>query len=1210
MMANRFGTAPRTSALSHAVRRALAASLLMAIGTAAYTGAPGEGLIRLNAGFIDPASKQADSLRGPVAKTAGRQLHLVQYEGPIQRGWYEALEAAGVQIVDFIPDNAYLVYGDTEALARVQDLGRAAASGVRWEGRFDAELKINSRVYELESKGATPDFYSIQLVLDPAANAETLDFVRAADLGETRVWNFRHYVNIEASVPFGALSAIASRPDVISIQPDMEPTLLDERQNVILTNRLTASGGNTVPIAPGAPGGIAYLDWLAALGFTQAQFDASAFTVDMSDQGLDNGTTQPNHFALWKGGDPGTPLDPARSLVVYNKQEGTASTTDLTGCGSVGHGTWTSHVVSGNVASVARTYPHGDGSFHYGGGVAPFVRLGNSAFFTTGGSFTNPNVVNSTSRSYSNLGTNVNGARISNNSWGAAISGGYNANSQAYDGLVRDAQPDGSTHPAPGNQEYVVVVSAGNSGPGAQTTGAPGTGKNVITVGGSQNVRPGVGDAVNADAMYSSSSRGPTADQRIKPELIAPATNVSGGVVMNDRATAAPGNWNTCYTGSFLTTTPEQQRFYRTGNGTSFSGPAVAGGAALLRQWFINQSLPPPSPAMTKAYLSGTSSYMTTLSDNLPSNNQGMGRMNLERAFDNTPRGMRDQLPADRFTDSGQVRSFRGTVSDNTRPFRVSLAWTDVPGSTTGNTFVNNLDLRVTVGGQTYLGNRFTGANSSTGGSADTRNNLESVFLPAGVSGPFNITIAATNVSAPADPTIAGPNQDFALKVYNSGTLAACPQFAITPETIPTNVVGGVAYPAQNFSASGGDAPPYTYSAAGTLPPGLTLSPAGVLTGTPTAPGTFNFSVTASDTSGCAGARNYSIAVIAAQVAQTAQTLTTGNGVLEPSECNDLSIRLTNSGTNVASAISSVLSTSTPGVEITQSASPYPDLPAGGGNALNTNLYQVSTDATVACGSTVNLTQTVNLTGGASPLTFDFAIPVGQAGGNYIFGTPGTGAAIPAGGTLVAGSADDDAVVALTVPFATAIYGNPVASGSTIHASTNGNLQFVASGASNDWVNTALPAAGASGRLFPTNAPVLFAFWDDLVLTTTGGGIYTQTIGSAPNRQFVIEWRGRHFSEAGTTQTVHFAVVLNEGSAGAFEYRYVQTGTAGAIANGASATVGVQAATTGTTFTQSSLNQAVVTAGRILPATLPPPICSPGPGVCAGGDALFSNGFE
>ena len=94
---------------------------------------------------------------------------------------------------------------------------------------------------------------------------------------------------------------------------------------------------------------------------------------------------------------------------------------------------------------------------------------------------------------------------------------------------------------------------------------------------------------------------------------------------------------------------------------------------------------------------------------------------------------LRDEV--DLFTASGQQVIVAGTVSDSTKPFRVTLAWIDPPGPTSGNAFVNNLDLEVTVGGNTYLGNVFTGAFSSTGGTADIRDNLESVFIPAGVTG-------------------------------------------------------------------------------------------------------------------------------------------------------------------------------------------------------------------------------------------------------------------------------------------------------------------------------------------------------------------------------------------------------------------------------------------------------------------------------------------
>jgi len=51
--------------------------------------------------------------------------------------------------------------------------------------------------------------------------------------------------------------------------------------------------GNLSGTGPGGPG---YLAWLESKGFTQAQFEASGFAVDLSDSGIDDGTTTANHF--------------------------------------------------------------------------------------------------------------------------------------------------------------------------------------------------------------------------------------------------------------------------------------------------------------------------------------------------------------------------------------------------------------------------------------------------------------------------------------------------------------------------------------------------------------------------------------------------------------------------------------------------------------------------------------------------------------------------------------------------------------------------------------------------------------------------------------------------------------------------------------------------------------------------------------------------
>src|SRR6185436_7021372 len=101
--------------------------------------------------------------------------------------------------------------------------------------------------------------------------------------------------------------------------------------------------------------------------------------------------------------------------------------------------------------------------------------------------------------------------------------------------------------------------------------------------------------------------------------------------------------------------------------------------------------------------------------------------MNFGRAFDGVSRILVDQNQV--LGATGQTSVVTGSVTTSLQPFRVTLAWTDVPGPTSGAPWVNNLDLEVTVGGNTFKGNVFSGANSVTGGTADAKNNAESVFL-------------------------------------------------------------------------------------------------------------------------------------------------------------------------------------------------------------------------------------------------------------------------------------------------------------------------------------------------------------------------------------------------------------------------------------------------------------------------------------------------
>ncbi|MGH9777778.1 MAG: S8 family serine peptidase, partial [Candidatus Acidiferrales bacterium] len=144
---------------------------------------------------------------------------------------------------------------------------------------------------------------------------------------------------------------------------------------------------------------------------------------------------------------------------------------------------------------------------------------------------------------------------------------------------------------------------------------------------------------------------------------------------------------------------------------------------------------------------------------------------------------------------------------------------------------------------------------------------------------------------------------------------------------------------------------------------------------------------------------------------------------------------------------------------------------------------------------------------------------------------------------------------------------------STVFVSANGNLNFI--GPLGPFDNGHLPPTGEEQPLETLVAP----FWDDLrPIQSTSQNVFWQVLGSAPNRELVIEWRDvRHFDCAefgGSNDTVKFQVVLFENTSNIlFNYSdVVFSGCSVPASNGASATVGVQVAPTAAT--QFSFNTA------------------------------------
>jgi hypothetical protein len=645
--------------------------------------------------------------------------------GPVKQEWLDQLESRA-EVVTYIPNNAYLVRADRSALEQIESL-KSSSGFVQWMGAYRPAYKIAP---EIALDSGNEIFVTVQMLNSERepSDVQSVASYASEPLAEGAL-SYLNYTNVRMKVHPSRLAEIARRSDVVWIEPALKPQLLDERQGLILSGNFT---GNQLANS-------SYLSWLASKGIT----GSPGFLVDVADSGIDQGVLDPAVIHPDFLNDAGLSRVVYARLILGNQIEGTTNDID-------GHGTINAGIVGGH--NSATGFPNTDGEgYSFGLGLHPFVRLGVSKIFNP--DFTNPNFLLMVDSMYSD------GARISSNSWGS-YDNSYTTDSQLYDSLVRDARRG-----TPGNQELTIIFASGNRGQNNLTV--PGTAKNVITVGASENIRPGIDGcqitsegADDIDSIISFSSGGKTTDGRVKPDLVAPGTHIQG-----------PASQDQFYSGGGVCGPmffPAGQTLYTWSSGTSHSTPAVAGAAAVLRQFFEETISQAPSPAMMKAFLTNSATYMTgnLAGGSLPGVSQGWGLASLGRALDDTPRLMIDQDEV--ISETGRVITIRGRVGDPNKPFRVTLAWTDAPGSPAANPVVNNLDLQVDVDGKTYLGNQFAGAVSTEGGTPDSLNNVEAVYAPDGVSGDFEVRVVAANITGDGVPGNSDTtDQDFALVVYN-----------------------------------------------------------------------------------------------------------------------------------------------------------------------------------------------------------------------------------------------------------------------------------------------------------------------------------------------------------------------------------------------------------------------------------------------------------
>ncbi len=292
--------------------------------------------------------------------------------------------------------------------------------------------------------------------------------------------------------------------------------------------------------------------------------------------------------------------------------------------------------------------------------------------------------------------------------------------------------------------------------------------KNIISVGG-VNWHSTLN---KADDNWAGASFGPAADQRVKPDL----TNCFDDIP----TTTNSGNAATTLFG-----------------GTSGATPITAGCFGILNQMWHEGAFAGfgggstvftdrPRSMTAKAMMINTASRYPLTQGGLTRAKQGWGLPDLANLY-----SKRSKMKIINGTDrviTGQTKSYSVCIGANEPVAAFTLCYIDPQGPTSGGQArINDVSLRVTSPtGSVYRGNNglVTANFSPAGGTLDTRDTVENVFIQNPAAGNWTIEVIGTSVVQDAYPATVGVN-DVPFSLVASGVLSAIP-IMVLPNGAPT----------------------------------------------------------------------------------------------------------------------------------------------------------------------------------------------------------------------------------------------------------------------------------------------------------------------------------------------------------------------------------------------------------------------------------------